>query len=619
MVADPLFATVQRALAGQYSLEREIGRGGMGVVFLAREVELGRLVALKVLPPALAAEQATRDRFLREARTAAGLSHPHIVPIHRVGESGDIVYFSMMYVDGETLGERLRARGPLAPSAATRMLREVSQALAYAHGRGIVHRDIKPDNILLERASGRALVSDFGIAGSPHVSGVDADHVAGTVHFMSPEQAAGLRVDARSDLYSLGVVGHVALSGRLPQRALLGQASDAAELPSSVAMLAPSTPRNLVVAIDRALAHDPSARWTSAEAFAASVDAAAATRPPLPPAIRSWLSAQDPWRVPYFLWSAGWLVAAANEAMGYDRTLFLFSLVLSAVPVIPAILFQLRTVRRLLDAGYTLDDVRAALPAWEAEESEELSVRDNDRPGWFAPVARTIAWGAVGLVLLLGTGEVHHLVGEMGRFVIIVAGAAALPLLTALGIPVLPDVVMADKPLRRHFWESALGRRIERVMLRGQRTIAPANAFRPTELVVRSAIDALWRSLPTTYREHLADVPDVVTRLEAHASRARAALLRLDEPLKAGRALESVDASRARARHDLEAAVTALESIRLDLLRLLGGETDLAPTTTVLHAARRVDEDLTRLREAQRETERVVHPLGIDLRPHTPV
>ncbi len=617
MMADPLFTTVQRALAGQYSLEREIGRGGMGVVFLAREVELGRLVALKVLPPALAADRATRDRFLREARTAAGLSHPHIVPIHRVGESGEIVYFSMMFVEGETLGERLRARGPLALSAATRMLREISQALAYAHGRGVVHRDIKPDNILLERTSGRALVTDFGIAGSPHVDASESERIVGTVHFMSPEQAAGLRVDARSDLYSLGVLAHLALSGRLPQPVSPGTPRDALDIRTSLAAFAPSTPRNLTAAIDRLLAPDPADRWTSAEAFAAAVDAGAATRPALPAPIRAWLAAQDPWRVPYFLWSAGWLVTAANEAMGYDRTFFLFSLVLSTIPLIPAVLFQLRTVRRLLDAGYTLDDVRAALPAWEAEENEELTAREDDRPTWLAPVARTFAWGAVALVALLGTGELQPFVGELGRAIIIIAGAAALPLLTALGIPVLPDVVMADKPLRRHFWEGALGRGVERLMLRGRRALAPANAFRPTELVVRSAIDALWRSLPTAYREHLADVPVVVKRLEAHAARARGTLLRLEEPAASGPS-DAFDAMRARARHDLEASVTALESIRLDLLRVFGGDADLAPTTTVLQAARRVDEDLTRLREAQREAERVVPRIGIDLRPHTP-
>jgi serine/threonine-protein kinase len=524
----------------------------------------------------------------------------------------------MMYVDGETLGERLRAKGPLAPSLATRMLREVSQALAYAHGRGVVHRDIKPDNILLERGSGRALVTDFGIAGSPHAEVAGTDRIVGTVHFMSPEQAAGLPVDARSDLYSLGVVAHVALSGRLPRRDVPHGGSDARLAGESLALVAPSTPRHLVAAIERALTRDPGGRFETAEAFAEAVERATVARPAIPAPIRSWLSAQDPWRVPYFLWIVGWLITAANESMGHDRTFFLFSLVLSAIPAIPATLFQLRTMRRLLDAGYTLDDVRAAIPVWEAEESEELSAHDDERSGWFAPIARTVAWASVGTMLMLATGEINHLVGELGRMVIIVGGAAALPLLTALGVPVLPEVVMAAKPLRRHFWEGPIGGRIERLMQRGRRALAPANAFRPTEAVVRSAVDALWLSLPTAYQERLAELPGVVKRLETHASRARATLLQAEESPGRAHSTEHLGVVRERARRDLEAAVTALESIRLDLLRLLGGDSDLAPTTTVLDAARRVDDDLTRLREAQREVERVVRPIGLDLRPHTP-
>ena len=214
----PEFLDLHAALAGEYSLQRELGRGGMGVVYLARDVQLDRDVAIKVLPAHLAGTPSAREQFLREARMAAKLSHPNIVPIHRVAEAGGFVFFVMAYVEGETLGERLRSRGPLPPAEAARVLREVAWALAYAHGRGIVHRDVKPDNILLEAGTGRALVTDFGIAhgGGDATSPTDPGKIMGTAHFMSPEQAAGEPIDGRSDIYALGVVGYLTVSGRLP-------------------------------------------------------------------------------------------------------------------------------------------------------------------------------------------------------------------------------------------------------------------------------------------------------------------------------------------------------------------------------------------------------------------
>ena len=175
---DPLFLSFQLALAGRYSIDRELGRGGMGVVYLAREVHLDRPVAIKLLPPERAGEPALREGFLREARMAAKLSHPNIIPIHAVEERGEFVYYVMAFVDGDTLTQRVRARGPLSTSEGARVLREVAWALAYAHGQGIVHRDVKPDNILLETATARVLVADFGIAAAADESPSHA--IAGT-------------------------------------------------------------------------------------------------------------------------------------------------------------------------------------------------------------------------------------------------------------------------------------------------------------------------------------------------------------------------------------------------------------------------------------------------------
>jgi predicted Ser/Thr protein kinase len=265
-------STLSAALDGQYAVERELGRGGMGVVYLARDVRLDRAVALKVLPAELAARADTRERFLREARTAAQLSHPHIVPVYRADEFNGVTYFAMGYVDGETLGQRLRDRGKLEAVEVVRVLREVAWALAYAHVRGVVHRDVKPENILIERSTGRAIVTDFGIARADFNAALTQDGmVLGTVHYMSPEQATGEPLDGRSDLYALGVVGYQALSGRVPFDAEVPHAvlvAHATKLPQPLASVAPGVPAAVCAVIDRCLRKAPSERFETGEALA---------------------------------------------------------------------------------------------------------------------------------------------------------------------------------------------------------------------------------------------------------------------------------------------------------------------------------------------------------------
>ncbi len=268
---DSALAGLAAALAGEFTIESELGRGGMGVVYLARDVQLDRQVALKVLPPSLGADPDTRLRFLREARTAAQLSHPHIVPIHRADERGGFAFFAMGLVDGETLGARVKDRGPLPPGDVVRHLREVAWALAYAHARGVIHRDVKPENIMIERGTNRAMVTDFGIARSDRVSGLTADgQVLGTAHYMSPEQIEGSALDGRSDLYALGVVGFYLLSGRLPFDAESATAVLVAHVTRPAPTLrsvAPQVPMALAAVIDRCLAKEPSARFESGEAL----------------------------------------------------------------------------------------------------------------------------------------------------------------------------------------------------------------------------------------------------------------------------------------------------------------------------------------------------------------
>lgn len=285
---DPQYSPLAAALAREFALEAELGRGGMGIVFRARDLVLDRSVALKVLPPELSANVEIRARFLREARTAGQLSHPHIVHIHRADEREGFAYFVMGLVDGENLAQRVRDRGPLAPADAVRHLREVAWALAYAHARGVVHRDVKPENIMIERGSNRALVTDFGIARVEHSASLTSEgNVVGTAHYMSPEQVQGGALDGRSDLYALGVVGYFLLSGRVPFEGMPPGAvlvAHATQAPPPLRSVAPRIPAALAETIDRCLAKDPAARFATgedlAEALRRAVEGAITAREP---------------------------------------------------------------------------------------------------------------------------------------------------------------------------------------------------------------------------------------------------------------------------------------------------------------------------------------------------
>ena len=282
---DYLRDRVTVAVGTQYLIEREIGRGGMAVVYRATDLRLHRTVAIKVLPPDVAFNPDVRARFIREAQTAAQLSHPNIVPIYNVDEAdgGGLVYFVMSYIDGESLGVRLAREGSWPVDRAVRVLRDVADALAYAHARGVIHRDIKPDNILIDRASGRPMVTDFGIARAAQgETRLTAPGVAvGTPAYMSPEQALGEReLDGRSDLYSLAVVGYHMLAGEAPFKAANTPAmllKHATERPRPIRERRPDVPAYLAVAIDRALAKRPEDRWSDAAEFRDALDGAIAS------------------------------------------------------------------------------------------------------------------------------------------------------------------------------------------------------------------------------------------------------------------------------------------------------------------------------------------------------
>ena len=275
------------ALAGRYRIERELGRGGMATVYLAEDLRHHRRVAIKVLDPEVAAAIGS-ERFLREIETVAQLTHPHILPLHDSGEADRLLYYVMPYVEGESLRQRLSREKQLPVDEAVRIAREVADALDHAHRAGIVHRDVKPENVLLE--AGHAVVADFGIAravaagsGSRTTSGV----TLGTPMYMSPEQGAGSRdLDGRSDLYSLGCVVYEMLAGQPPFMgptavSLAHQHLNVA--PRPVTELRPAVPAGMARAIGRALAKTPADRYATAGAFAVALAQDTGTVMPLPP------------------------------------------------------------------------------------------------------------------------------------------------------------------------------------------------------------------------------------------------------------------------------------------------------------------------------------------------
>ena len=619
------FLELQTALAGEYSLQRELGRGGMGVVYLARDVQLDRDVAIKVLPAHLARDPEARQRFLREARMAAGLSHPHIVPIHRVSEAGGFVFFVMSYVAGETLGERIRTRGPLPPADATRVMREVAWALAYAHGRGIVHRDVKPDNILLEAGTGRALVTDFGIArgGRDAVSVTDPGKIMGTAHFMSPEQAAGDTIDGRSDIYALGVVGYLAVSGRLPFEAsnlpalLVRQATEPA---TSVMRAAPGLPPALGAAIDRCLTRDPAGRFPDGEALADALAPAPDARPALPATLRAWLAARNPLLLPYLAWSGGFglltlanLIAwvTGNRPDGPEDIVVLAAI--TALPILPIVGFHLNQAIRQFRAGHSLADLRAALAVARRERAETEAITQREKETRTHRILRTLTIGSAtwlgttgGLII---SGVIHE--NQMAP-VFVVAPLLSTMLLgavsNALDVQFIPNKIRDwwQTGVRDRLWNSRAGEWLARRLGAPERTqLAGASAFRATESALGVAASELYAALPKDYREQLSELPAIVSALEARAAEARAEMDVVGAMASSGTESATVLAERKqKAAAHLAESVAALEGLRLDLLRLHAGAGDLQPITTLIDAARQLGDDLGRLAEAQQEAER---------------
>ncbi len=270
---DELQERLARTLEGRYEITRLLGRGGMAVVFLAHDLVLERQVAIKVLPPDMTRDPQLITRFQQEAKMAARLDHPNIIPIYRVESEAGLVYIVMKYVSGHSL-EELLARGSLPVPLVRHVLREAALALGHAHRRRIVHRDVKPANIMVDEEN-RVILTDFGISKTAQSSGqlTGSGTIIGTPHYMAPEQARGQAVDGRTDQYALAVVGYRVLTGKPPfdgdAHSILYQ--QVFEPPPSLLDLRPDTPADLRVALDRGLAKDAKSRFRTMEEFASAV------------------------------------------------------------------------------------------------------------------------------------------------------------------------------------------------------------------------------------------------------------------------------------------------------------------------------------------------------------
>ena len=617
---DGTFIAFQQAIAGRYSLERELGRGGMGVVYLAREVRLDRRVAIKLLPPDLAAQSTLRDRFMREARTAARLSHPYIVPLHQVDEIDGFVFYVMAYIDGETLAQRVAQRGPIAPHEATRVLREVSWALAYAHAQGVVHRDVKPANILLERGTGRAMVTDFGIARIVQTAGETAvGEVVGTPEYMSPEQAAAEPVDGRSDLYSLGIVGFFMLTGQLPFTAPTSHAMLMAHLTKPappVATVARGLPRPLAQAVDRCLEKEPSKRFESGEALADALAPELEKHTEVPVPVRVFLDRRRmaPLVIPIAMgipMVGGIIAAIAQHGASLTRVGGLSALVVLALGTPIAV--SLHRLRRLAKLGYGPDDLVAALRFSHRRAREEFLFEFGPTPTLRERVTRIL--GFVGFA-----GAAVGVLGVIGN-----SHSSVIAPLTIFGLYLGAFATSFSTRWRRlrrntdslwtRIWNSRFGHALGNAaaLNLGDRAVA---ADRPTELAIAMSASALYDALPREVRTSLGDVNDVVNGLEARARGIRTRMEQLANAIAeaqqtraatAGEKQEALvaDLRRAYAESEerLSEVVTSLETLRLDLLRLSAGAGTTEGVTRDLDAARALSDEASRVLAGRREVE----------------
>jgi len=629
-MSESLNERVIAAIGQHYALEGEIGRGGMSVVYRARDIRLNRPVAIKVLPPELAHDPAIRARFTREAQTSAQLAHAHIVPIYDVGEREGLAYFVMALVTGGNLAALLM-REPRQPvDEVRRILIEVADALAYAHMRGVIHRDIKPDNILLDRTTGRVMVTDFGIAWAMEAGArLTATGIAvGTPTYMSPEQAVGEReLDGRSDIYSAGVVGYQMLTGRVPFEAGNSMAlllKHVTERPRPIAELRPETPRALREAIERALMKAPEDRWPTAAALRDALTAGDSLGP-------SWRADQrEPVRYSSPRPDGSRRVAAVRSPAPAPRRPF------ADEPAPPA---------RIANLGERMPDVRTVSgpPPLVMEQPHLTHLTTEQREDlrlWHGRVSLQERIKAMRGYAVLTLGAV---VGGIAGFVVGVNEAPPLVL-----APIVP-MYMSVKAWKRGKSLREAGLKLRRVLLMPRARwvippppIAPEQEllkFAPREIldgpegaVIRRAVDdraailAIIASLPKADRALIPDVEPTVKALVERVSNLAQMLDRLDQSIDPNLAselerriadveregssldderrlgllrrqrgtVEELVQRRAALARQLDAAGLALGNLRLDLIKLRssGLQSALSDVSTATQEVRALSNEI---------------------------
>ncbi len=580
---------VRDALAPHYILERELGRGGMGAVYLAHDVQLDRPVAIKFLPPDLAARPDLRARFLQETRTAASFSHPNIVPVHAVEERDKVLCFVMGYVDGETLSKRIQRAGPLPVGEAVRLLQEAAWALSYAHGRGIIHRDVKPDNILMDRGSGRAMITDFGISRSQENTGglTMVGELIGTPQFMSPEQATGEAVDGRSDLYSLGVVAFYALTGRFPFDASSTQGFLAAHITKpapAVASVRPDLPASLSTAVDRLLEKDPARRFQTGEELAEQLDPLRASRREIPSQIRLF-SVKSNQLIRNAIMLAFLAPTLMNAVGGDADQMILFTMVIAAS--ISLVLSAIGGLRELAAQGFSHDDLRTGLLSI-GDEQEEAYALLRAAPDWSDRRRRRwkiIAAGVVGAVIFSVLAFHFRVPRPQGGYQSPWQGILSAALGASLGISTLIYTIAGaggarrmDSRLRR-LWTGSFGKMIYNSIASRIRMRPP-----PRSVSIEAGPMTVFDGLSREMRRNLGDVNRVIASLVA----AKAELVEREARLESSqeeasrgttglatdtleRVVTELTQARTAASQRRAEITTELEKLRLELIRLRSG------------------------------------------------